>query len=125
MRPLGDLVILAVQAMEVAADRSNRQAARPGMEMIERFLLDRIDIFRDRLTVDQAVKVSAAVFTDPAAAPSPIGYDTVEAAELATNPGVAGGFPEFSLVEFHSRKYNRKAEAGGWGLETKALNQNL
>lgn len=69
--------------------------------MIEGFLLDRIDIFGDRLAVNQGKKLAGSVFPNAAASPSTIGDHTVEATEIAANPVIFERLPEFCGMEVH------------------------
>jgi len=63
---LGDLPVLAVQAAEVAAGGGEREGFAAGGEVVERLLLDRVDVYGAGVAVGQAVKL--AVHVDPGAA---------------------------------------------------------
>jgi len=82
---LGDLPVLAVQAAEVAAGGGQREGFAAGRKMIERFLLDRVDVHGAGVAVGQAVE--RAVHVDLGAAHAAVsgGQHTVVGADQADN----------------------------------------
>ena len=71
------------------------------MEMVERFLLDRVDIFSDSLTVNQAKEFAFAVFPHTATPPATSGNDAVKAAEVTADSALVKRFPKFCGMEIH------------------------
>lgn len=71
------------------------------MKMIEGFLLDRVDVFSDGLTVNQGKELAFAVFPHTATPPSTIGDHAVKSTEVATDPALVERFPEFCGMESH------------------------
>src|SRR5580658_2775188 len=61
---LRNVPILAKEAPHVAPSRAHTEHTGPRQEMIQRFLLDRIDLQRRRSSVAQAVKFSTLIDTD-------------------------------------------------------------
>lgn len=69
--------------------------------MIERFFLDRVDIFCDRLAVNQGEEFPCAVFSHAAPSAPPIGDQAVKAAEIAADLAAFERFPEFCRMKVH------------------------
>ena len=65
---LGDLPVLAELAPQRAAGGGERKGRRAGEEMVEGFLLDRVDVDGDRAAVDEAPQLAADVHPGAAAA---------------------------------------------------------
>jgi hypothetical protein len=63
---LGYLIVLAVEAAEVAAHRGNGIRPAAGHKMKERFFFDGITIFGNQPTVHQAVQRALLIFPHPA-----------------------------------------------------------
>ena len=101
MGPLGDLIILAMQAAEVASDRCNRQAARTGMEVVQRLLFDRVDVFSNRATIDKGVELAVMIFSNSATPPPAIDDQAVKTAEIAADLVISDSIPESGWMEFH------------------------
>jgi len=66
---LGDLVILAVFAVEIAAHRGNGIGKGAGQQMEDGLLFDGVDIFADQATVVETVENSPSIFPDSANSP--------------------------------------------------------
>jgi hypothetical protein len=71
---LGYLVVLTIQATEVAARAGDRQTRRARMEMIQRFLLYRVDSQRTGLAIHFADKHTLLIAPSPADARITVGY---------------------------------------------------
>ena len=66
---LRNLMILTLEASEIASHSGDGERARPWKEMKEWLLLDGVYIQRDRTAVDEAVKLPSLVLSDSAKAP--------------------------------------------------------
>jgi len=65
---LGDLVVLALKASEVASHRSHGERLGSGKEMKKRLFFNRVHMHRDRTTKNQGVKLPLPILphsTDP------------------------------------------------------------
>src|SRR5512133_46150 len=98
---LGNSVVLAVAAMEVAAHGGDGIGAAARHDMEQRLFLDRIDMLGTELPVDQAVEGAPAIFADGANAPSTITDQTFESAQAASNAFIVLPLVEHGL--FHGR----------------------
>ena len=78
------------------------------MEMIEGFLLDRVDVFSDGLTVNQSKELAFAVFPHTTTPSSAIGDHAVKAAEVATDPVLFNRLPEFCGMYIHGNIITKK-----------------
>ena len=90
-RHLGDLVVLAEGAAEVAAHRGNRVGFGAGIEVIDGLLLDGVDACGDDGPVDEGVERPFPVFPNAAHAP----LSRCDLAAMA-----AEGTPHMPPVEF-------------------------
>src|SRR2546427_13139433 len=61
---LGDVPVLAKEAAHVAARRAHAENACARQKMIQRFLLDGIDLQSGGRTIPQVIKFSVLVFSD-------------------------------------------------------------
>ena len=66
---LGNVVVLAVQAHEIAAHRGDGVGAGAGQEVEQRLLLDGVDVLGDDLAVIEAEELAVPVFPHVADAP--------------------------------------------------------
>jgi len=82
---LGDLVILAVFAVEIAAYCGNGIRKGTRQQMKERFFLDGVDIFADQTTIVEAVEDPASIFPDLADSPMALTDQAIVVAEQATD----------------------------------------
>ena len=71
------------------------------MEMIEGFLLDRVDTFSDSLTVNQGKELPFAIFPHTTAPTAAIGNYAVKATKVAADPALVKRFPEFCRMKIH------------------------
>jgi hypothetical protein len=94
---LGYLVVLTIQATEVAARTSDRQARRARVEMIQRFLLDRVDGQRTELAIHLADKHTLLIASASADARLTIGYLTAVGTELTLHLAVIQFLIVFAL----------------------------
>jgi len=98
-----DVGVLAPAAAEIAAGRRDGIRQRAGRDVVQGFLLDRVDVFRQNLLIHQCVQRAAAVFphvADPAAAvvdQAPVG------AEMAFHLVAVAFFIESGFV--HGRSF--------------------
>ena len=88
-----DVPVLAEEATHVAAGRAQRQNLRAGEEVVERLLLDRVNLQRGGLRVAQVVERAAAVHADEAEAHLPVADVAMPRAQVAVQLAVALGFP--------------------------------
>jgi hypothetical protein len=84
-RILGNLVVLAMAAAEVAANGRYGIGERARKQVKERLLFYRIDILAYQLTVDKTIKDPVTVLSDPADPSLIVLYFTVMTAEEALN----------------------------------------
>ena len=85
---LGYLVVLTIQATEVAARAGDRQTRRARMEMIQRLLLDRVDSQRTGLAIHFADKHTVLIASASADARLTVGYLTAVGTELTLHLAV-------------------------------------
>ena len=102
VRVLGDLVVLAVQALKIAAHGGDGVGAAPGQEMKERLLLDGVDMARHQPAVHQAVQSPLPVFPYPAQAAAAGRNVAVVAAQVADHRPVLHPLVEHCLVHASS-----------------------
>jgi hypothetical protein len=76
-RPLGNIVVLAMQAPEIAPDRRNGKGLGTWIEVKKRLFFYGIDMVGAGKAIDEAVKGTAAVFPDAAYPSFPLGYDAI------------------------------------------------
>jgi hypothetical protein len=81
---LGDIIILAMEAAEIAPHRRNGVGPAARQKMKEGFFLDGIDAFRHQPSVDQAVQSAVPVFPDAADA----AFSRLDAAMMAAERAV-------------------------------------
>ena len=94
---LRDIPVLAERAFEVTAYRPERKRFAARQQMIERFLLDRVDIECHRVSVHQVLQFSVLILVDPADPDLPLFELAVVLAEQ-TDDTV---FPFFCFIIFH------------------------
>jgi hypothetical protein len=94
---LGYLVVLTIQATEVAARTSDRQARRARVEMIQRFLLDRVNGQRTGLAIHLADKHTLHIASASADARLTIGYLAAVGTELTLHLAVIQFLIVFAL----------------------------
>jgi len=94
-RRLGNIGILAEEAAEVTPNGGNGVAPGPGIEVIERFLFNWVNVLSDELTVYQRQQGAVAILANPALA-SHAGLDP---ARLGTEK--AGNRAPFELPVKH------------------------
>jgi hypothetical protein len=94
---LGYLVVLTIQATEVAARAGNRQTRRARMEMIQRLLLDRVDSQRTGLAIHFADKHTVLIASASADARLTVGYLTAVGTELTLHLAVIQFLIVFAL----------------------------
>jgi hypothetical protein len=88
---LRDLPILAKLALEIASRGGEGKRSCSGKDMKKRFLFNRIDMNRARISIDQAVIFSVVIFSHPADASLPLGHAATVRTQLA---------PDFSSVKW-------------------------
>ena len=71
----------------------------PGKKMIQRFLLDGIDLQRGRMSVAQAVKLAALIRADEAEAGLPFADMAMPRTKIAMHLAVGFSLPPASFVE--------------------------
>jgi hypothetical protein len=69
--------------------------------MIERLLLDRIDILGNGAAVHKRIQDTLAILTNPTASPMAVSDHAMKAAQVTVNFIVTERFPEFCFVEIH------------------------
>ena len=94
---LGYLVVLAIQATEVAARACDRQTRRARVEMIQRLLLDRVDSQRTGLAIHLADKHTLLIAPAPADTRLTIGYLAAVGTELTLHLAVIQFLIVFAL----------------------------
>jgi hypothetical protein len=77
------LVILAMGAGEVAADCGNGPRAAAGQDVIHRFFLHRIGVFRHQAAINQGMQAAVPILPHTAAAPAARPDPAAMSAELA------------------------------------------
>jgi hypothetical protein len=82
---LGDLVVLAVFAVEIAAHCGNGIGKGTGQQMKDGLFFDGVDVFADQATVVEAVEDSAPILPDLADSSVAFTNQTVVAAEQAAD----------------------------------------
>lgn len=92
-------------AAEIASDGRYGKGGRTGDEMEERFFLDRVDVQRNNLAVNEAVKGAVVVFAHGAYAPLPVMYKAVVGAETAPDVIVPQLFIQHRFL--HDFNYSR------------------
>ena len=94
-RGLGDLPVLAELAPQRAAGGGERVGRGAGEEVVEGLLLDRVDVNRDRMAIDEALQFAADVHPGAAAAAlAGPQHTTLGAQKALDHPGLmADGFP--------------------------------
>src|SRR5690242_4675504 len=88
---LADVPVLAKLAAEVATRGAERQHARPGQEVVQRLLLDRVDREARRPPVARAPEPAAVVLANVAEPRLPFADETVARAERAEQLPALGG----------------------------------
>jgi hypothetical protein len=68
-RHLRDLMILTLEASEIATHSGHGERGRPRKEMKERLLFDGVHIQRDRTSIDEGVKLSLLILPHSTEAP--------------------------------------------------------
>ena len=86
-----DIGVLAPAAAEIAAGRRDGIRQRAGHDMVERFLLDRVDIFCQDLLVDQRIERAADIFSH-VADPAPAVFDEAAVSAEMTFHQIAVAF---------------------------------
>jgi hypothetical protein len=69
-------MVLALEALEIATHRRHGERGRPWKKMEDWLLFDRVHIERDRTAVDESVKFSIPVLSNPTETPFRMGDDT-------------------------------------------------
>ena len=87
-RYLRNLVVLTVQATEIAARTGNGEALGARMEMVQRFLLDGVDGQRTGLAIYLAQEHTVLIATAPADARFAIRHFAVMRTELTLHPSI-------------------------------------
>ena len=105
---LRDIVVLAVQATEVATSAGDRQALGAWMKMIERLLLDRVNSKCTRPRIDLADEYAVMIATALANARLTVGYAAVVRAKLAFYSSVVLSLIISALLSFQTIIYMLK-----------------
>lgn len=105
---LRDIVVLAVQATEVATRAGDRQALGAWMKMIERLLLDRVNSKCTRPRIDLADEYAVMIATALADARLAVGYAAVVRAKLAFYSSVVLSLIISALLSFQTIIYMLK-----------------
>lgn len=105
---LRDIVVLAVQATEVATRAGDRQALGSRMKMIERLLLDRVNSQCTRSRIDLADEYAVMIATALADARLAVGYAAVVRTKLAFYSSVVLSLIISALLSFQTIIYMLK-----------------
>jgi hypothetical protein len=100
-RAFHQVMVLAESAVKVAPDRTDRQNRLARVEVVEGFLLHRVELDGGHLTVSEGEKPSLLVLTHLADTPFPFGDEAAVGAQFAPNGAVLGP-PVGGRVEFNT-----------------------
>src|ERR1700733_1903593 len=94
-----NIPVLAEKAAHVAAGRAHREYSRTRQKMVERLLLDRINLQRCGRTIAEAVKFAALIDAYEAKSGLPFPDVAMPRAEIAMRAAIGRGLPPTRLVQ--------------------------